>query len=102
MIRQPSRSTRTYSLFPDTTLFRSLLRRLPVSSGKCNGFLSKRSPDYEKIYFTIGTKRLIYKIRMAPGLTVFFAHFSLRRAVRQEQFKELRRVVDEQIGRAHV
>lgn len=76
----------------------SLLRRLPVSSGKCNGFLSKRSLDYEKIYFTVGTKRLIYKIKLAPGLTVFFAHFSLRRAVRREQFQELRRVIDDTEG----
>src|SRR3546814_4619441 len=27
MIRRPPRSTRTYTLFPDTTLFRSLCRR---------------------------------------------------------------------------
>src|SRR3546814_5883852 len=35
MIRRPPRSTRTDTLFPYTTLFRSLLGPSPRSSGRC-------------------------------------------------------------------
>src|SRR3546814_10428879 len=33
MIRRPPRSTRTYTLFPDTTLFRSSARQIAVRGG---------------------------------------------------------------------
>src|SRR3546814_14371681 len=32
MVRRPPRSTRTYTLFPDTTLFRSRLFKIPPAS----------------------------------------------------------------------
>src|SRR4051812_41025009 len=39
----------------------SKLRHFPLTKGKSNGFLSKKQLPHEKIYFTAGTKRLIYK-----------------------------------------
>jgi endonuclease/exonuclease/phosphatase family metal-dependent hydrolase len=76
----------------------SPLRHLPVTSGKCNGFVAKRSLPFRKIYFTGGTKRLVYKIDLDEGLTLFFAHFSLRREVREGQFRELRELFERTAG----
>ncbi len=53
----------------------SRLRSFPLTRGKSNAFLAKQKLPYEKIYFTAGMKRLIYKIRLEPNVTLFFAHF---------------------------
>ena len=66
----------------------SPLRRFFMTSGKSNAFTAKRKVEYEKIYFSYGAKRLAYKIRLEEGLTLFFAHFSLQRAVRARQLAE--------------
>src|SRR3546814_2284296 len=42
MVRRPPRSTRTDTLFPYTTLFRSLLKTFTPSSLKGNGVLGKK------------------------------------------------------------
>jgi endonuclease/exonuclease/phosphatase family metal-dependent hydrolase len=66
----------------------SRLRGMALMRGKSNGFMAKQALDFEKIYFTHGTKRLIYKLMLANGVTVFFAHFSLKKSVRTEQLKQ--------------
>src|SRR5690606_19729847 len=71
----------------------SRLRQMRLTKGKSNGFLAKASFPYEKIYFTSGTKRLIYKIMLEPGLTLFFAHFSLKKAVRVQQLLQIRELI---------
>lgn len=71
----------------------SRLRSMPGMRGKSNGFLAKEKFPYEKIYFTHGTKRLIYKIQMEADLTVMFAHFSLKKIVRQAQLEQIRELV---------
>jgi endonuclease/exonuclease/phosphatase family metal-dependent hydrolase len=76
----------------------SKLRHFPVTRGKSNGYLSKTNYLHEKIYFTHGTKRLIYKIQLEPNLTLFFAHFSLKQAVRVEQLKQVRQLLSETSG----
>ena len=76
----------------------SRLRSLPWTRGKSNGFLSKHLLTYEKIFFTHGTKRLIYKIGIEPNLTLFFAHFSLRKTTRLQQLLQTRRIVNETAG----
>jgi endonuclease/exonuclease/phosphatase family metal-dependent hydrolase len=76
----------------------SRLRTFPLTRGKSNGFLSKKKYDYEKIYFTHGTKRLIYKITVAPNVTLFFAHFSLKKLVRVQQLEQVRQLIKDTPG----
>lgn len=66
---------------------------LPVLGRKCNAFCSNRPLEFEHVYLDAGIKRLVYKITINPRLTLFFAHFSLRRSVRRLQFAGLRRVL---------
>ena len=76
----------------------SLLRHLPGTSGNCNGFIVKHEVPFRKIYFSGGTKRLVYEIDLDDDLTLFFAHFSLRRDVRRGQFLELRELFEQARG----
>lgn len=71
----------------------SLLRTLPFSRGKSNAFLAKRVFAYEKIYFTHGTKRLIYKVIVDKHTTLFFAHYSLKKQVRAQQLRQTRELL---------
>ncbi len=75
----------------------SLLRKLPITSSKSNGFVARHKLEYEKIYFTHGTKRLMYKIHL-PFATLFFSHFSLKAAVRQMQLLQTRKLIEETPG----
>ena len=71
----------------------SRLRKLYLTRSKSNGFLSSKPIPFEKIYFEHGTKRLIYKLSIKPDVTVFFAHFSLKKAVRALQLIEIRQLL---------
>lgn len=72
----------------------SWLSRMPLHRGRCNAFLSRTVLPFERRYFSLGSKRLIYEV-MHPDkdVIVYFAHFSLQRQVRAEQFREMRRLV---------
>lgn len=76
----------------------SRLRKLPFSRGKSNAFIAKRKHDFQKIYFTHGTKRLLYKITLDAQTTLFFAHFSLKRAVRAQQLLQVRQLLRDTPG----
>jgi endonuclease/exonuclease/phosphatase family metal-dependent hydrolase len=76
----------------------SRLRSLPFSKGKSNAFMAKQKFAYEKIYFTHGTKRLVYKIILDGNTTLFFAHFSLKKKVRVQQLLQIRRLLHETPG----
>lgn len=76
----------------------SRLRSLPLTRGKSNGFLSRRKLPYEKIFFTHGTKRLVYKIYLEPTVTLFFAHFSLKKKIRSAQLLQIREMIKETPG----
>jgi endonuclease/exonuclease/phosphatase family metal-dependent hydrolase len=80
----------------------SVLRKLIFTSGKSNAFLSKKPYEFEKIYFSCGVKRLIYKIMASDDLTVFFAHFSLKRSVRARQLVEARDLMRQERGRVAI
>ncbi len=67
--------------------------RLPFHRGKSNGFIAKNNYAYEKIYFTRGAKRLIYRFSLPGGIEYYFAHFSLNAQTRQAQLKEIRDIV---------
>lgn len=71
----------------------SKLRSFFLTQGKSNAFMAKRNYDFQKIYFTHGTKRLIYKIQLEPDITLYFAHFSLSYATRRKQLEEVARIV---------
>jgi hypothetical protein len=71
----------------------SILRRLPFFRDNCNGFFAKGDLAFEKYYFKNGTKKLIYEIRLRDDVSLFLAHFSLERKVRQKQFVELREII---------
>ena len=76
----------------------SKLRLLERSKGKSNGFISKHDYYFEKIYFDAGIKRLIYKIRIANYVTLFFAHFSLKREVRAQQLRHIKMLIEQTPG----
>lgn len=67
--------------------------RLPLHTGKSNGFLSKHPLSFERLYFTSGSKRLLYKIVLTDMTHVYFAHFSLQRKIRAQQFSELNAMI---------
>lgn len=71
----------------------SLLGEMPLFRGKCNAFLSKQETPFQRLYFKHGSKRLIYSMELPDNIRLFFAHFSLQRAVRAKQFDELRNIV---------
>src|SRR3546814_20870125 len=70
MIRRPPRSTRTYTLFPDTTLLRSSLRRLCVSLllvAGCDPGVLRKTPDLQEMGHAVA---VVVELRMgdaAPG-----------------------------------
>jgi endonuclease/exonuclease/phosphatase family metal-dependent hydrolase len=76
----------------------SLLRSLTATSGKSNAFISRKKYDFEKIYFTCGFKRLVYKIKVTEDITLFFAHFSLKKSVRTRQLLEARDLMRREEG----
>jgi endonuclease/exonuclease/phosphatase family metal-dependent hydrolase len=76
----------------------SWLRSLPFSRGKSNGFLAKHTLQYEKLYFTHGTKRLMYKITLPNHITLFFAHFSLKKNIRESQLLQVRQLMRDTSG----
>ena len=69
-------------------------RLVPVLGRNCNAFCSTNPLPFERVYLASGMKRLVHKISLTPRLTLFLAHFSLRRAVRRRQFADLRGLVD--------
>jgi endonuclease/exonuclease/phosphatase family metal-dependent hydrolase len=76
----------------------SPLRKFPLTRGKSNGFMAKRRLHYETVYFTHGTKKLIYKIILGPNLTLYFAHFSLKKPVRMQQIAQTGQLIKETPG----
>src|SRR3546814_10600663 len=70
MIRRPPRSTRTYTLFPDTTLLRSTLLRLWVSLllvAGCDPGVLRKNPDLQEMGHAVA---VVVELRMgdaAPG-----------------------------------
>lgn len=71
----------------------SWLSRVPWHRGRCNAFLSKSEVAFQRRYFSLGSKRLIYEVQGPDNTVILFAHFSLQKAVRAEQFRELRRLI---------
>ena len=76
----------------------SRLRQSHFTSGKSNGFIARREYDFQKLYFSHGTKRLIYSVELEPELTLFFTHFSLTHKIRQRQLEELFDLADKTEG----
>ena len=72
--------------------------KLPMHRGKSNGFIARDLLAFERRYFTHGSKRLIYHITLPDGTALFFAHFSLKKKVREKQFQEMRKLVTETTG----
>jgi endonuclease/exonuclease/phosphatase family metal-dependent hydrolase len=72
--------------------------RMPLSKGRSSAFLSKSEVKFDRLYFTHGTKRLMYRIVLPGNIHVFFAHFSLDRAVRVQQFEEVRGMMQQAGG----
>ncbi len=71
----------------------SLLRLLPFFRDNCNGFFAKKKLPFREHYLRNGTKKLVYEIALRPDASLLLAHFSLNRAVRQEQCAELRTLI---------
>ena len=74
------------------------LRSFFITRGKSNGFMAKQPYPFETLYLHHGIKRLVYKIRLNPGFTLFFSHLSLNRRVRQLQLLEIRQLMLAEAG----
>lgn len=72
---------------------KSWLRRIPFFRDNCNGFLSHQALPFRKLYFSRGTKRLIYEIQLNASLRVLFVHLALSARVRRVQCEELAQIV---------
>lgn len=72
----------------------SYLQRWSVTKGKSSAFLAKACHAFERIYFTSGTKRLVYRVEVSDSLAVFFTHLSLKEAVRRQQLRELKVLIE--------
>src|SRR3546814_12317991 len=98
MVRRPPRSTRTDTLFPYTTLFRSLLKTFTPSSLKGNGVLGKKveyvtgDTQTKSDAARASAKRMIEK----DGVIMFSGGSSSGVAVAMQSLAQ------EKIGRAHV
>ena len=69
---------------------KSLYRKIPAWHNNSNAFFSKEKIDFEKLYFSEGAKKLIYKLKLPfQNTTLFFAHFSLVDKTRKRQIKEI-------------
>lgn len=68
---------------------------MPLSKGRSNAFLSKKELPFDRLYFKHGTKRLMYRIALDNNVHVFFAHFSLDRRVRVQQFLDVRNLMEQ-------
>lgn len=90
--------TYSYCDIENKYLESSPLRRIPFTRGKSNGFLSRVPYEFEKLYFTRGTKRLVYRIDIAPDITLFFTHFSLTYEIRKAQLMEVRSLIADAPG----
>lgn len=71
----------------------SRVGRMPLHKGKSNAFLARQELPFERLYFSHGSKRLIYRILLPNDIQLFFAHFSLQRKVRYKQFQEIRKII---------
>lgn len=76
----------------------SLLRSLIFTKGKSNAFIAKANYEHEKVYFDYGVKKLIYKIKIKEGLTLFFAHYSLNKSVREKQILQTDALIESTPG----
>ncbi|MBY0407869.1 MAG: endonuclease/exonuclease/phosphatase family protein [Rickettsiales bacterium] len=76
----------------------SPLRKFSLTRGKSNAFISRRELPFERLHFTHGTKRLIYKLQLEGELTLFFSHFSLNRKVRHMQLMQIRQLIRDTPG----
>jgi endonuclease/exonuclease/phosphatase family metal-dependent hydrolase len=69
------------------------LSNLPLHEGKSSAFMAREKLEFERLYFTHGSKRLMHKIALPQGIDVLFAHFSLRRKTRVKQFEEVHALI---------
>ena len=76
----------------------SSMGKLPLYIGKSNGFLAKKPLAFERLYLSHGTKRLLYRLTLPDDVQLFFAHFSLNKKVRAQQFAELQKLVAQAPG----
>jgi hypothetical protein len=72
------------------------LGQFAPTRGKSNGFMAKQPHVFERLYFSRGSKRLLYRIALEEGLTLFFTHLSLTHDVRTHQLQELRTLADKE------
>lgn len=70
----------------------------PLSANRANAFIARTTPEFERLYFVNGTKRLVYKIHLDGGIVLLFAHFSLMRNVREKQFREIHDIISSHKG----
>ena len=71
----------------------SFRQYFPFYKGKSNGFIAKEELLFEQLNFENGVKKLLYAIKLPGDITLLFAHFSLRHSIRQKQFIEIKKIL---------
>src|SRR3546814_8216293 len=87
MIRRPPRSTRTDTLFPYTTLFRSAALRATIDSLVASGLLTRFEAGSETIYSIDPAKH-----PMASYYRIIVAHHFLRSEEHTSELQSLMRI----------
>lgn len=77
---------------------KSRLANFWATRGKCNGFMAKHPYEFERIYLSFGSKRLLYRIVLEEGVVLFFTHLALKSDIRKQQIDELRMLADRETG----
>ena len=71
---------------------KSILRKLPFFHNKSNAFISKHKLQFKKHYLINGDKKLLYEIVIPGNISLMLMHFSLKKWVRNKQFKEIEKM----------
>src|SRR3546814_21056560 len=74
MIRRPPRSTRTDTLFPYTTLFRSFLDQVKATGERLRGALEQLIPNHDGLFDSVRGMGLMLGIKMTSESRPFVAH----------------------------
>ncbi len=73
---------------------KGILQHLPYFRAHGNGFLAKKKHPFKEHYFKHGRKKHFYEIKINKDITLFMAHFPLRKKTRRQDFEELKKLIE--------
>ena len=86
----------TYKYYDIETKYspKSPLRNVGLFNQNSNAFISNKDVLFKKHYMKHGSKKLVYEINITDNLSIFMAHFSLKKNTRKKQFMEINNLID--------